>query len=247
MNTRFSPPLSKEEFSAMVSDIESTKGYVRPAAFALGLATLEDDKVVAVTYTITNYESSYGTAAVLAAALGFESTGIPTGEYLLTPKQVRDALGLFRPFIGEAGHGNITTLTHMNDLAKGDSWKQPSFVGGLLVNERVPILGVIQSWKDKPVACADTYLRLYAISEGKRKRSDAQISAIEKMLPVVVESDQLGIFTVDEWRARKEQFVYRGATTAIRAVYKIPRLVDHIVTDRAYKADPDQLFLGDSE
>lgn len=246
MDTRFSPPSSKEDFSGLVRDIESVPGYVRPVAFALGIATIENDEVIAVTYTITNYESSYGTAAVLAAALSVENSGLQTGGYLLTPRQVKDALSLFAPFIGEPGHGNIATLTHINSLAQGEVWRQTLPPSGVRVNERVPILGVIQAWDDKPSTCADAYLRLYTVSEGAKKRADSHVAAAEKLLPVVVESDQLGVFTIDEWNTRKGQFVYLGASTALRGVYKIPRMIDHVVSEKAYKSDPDQLKLGTS-
>lgn len=246
MNSRFTPPSSKEDFSALVSDIEAGAGYGRPAAFALGLATVENGKVIAVTYTITNYESSYGTAAVLAASLGLEEKGLQTGEYLLTPVQVDSALNLFRPFIGEAGHGNIETLTRIKTRAEGEGWKRSLQEAAVPVNALVPVLGVVRAWDDDPRTCADACLRLYAVSQGFKKSSEVDVAVIKKVLPLVVQSDQLGIFSVEEWNTRKEEFVYSGYSAALRVVYQFPRLIDHVVSISMIKADPDQLRLGDT-
>src|SRR4051794_29792623 len=73
---------SVEEFTKLVSDIESAEGYRRPAAYGLGLATFaiadldqpeligEQAAVLDTWFPAPNCDENFGTAAVLAQVVG---------------------------------------------------------------------------------------------------------------------------------------------------------------------------------
>ena len=56
-----------EQFNAVVAEVESGDGYQRPAAYALGLATVAPSgKVLDTAYPVVNVGENFGAAAVLA-------------------------------------------------------------------------------------------------------------------------------------------------------------------------------------
>jgi 2,3,4,5-tetrahydropyridine-2,6-dicarboxylate N-succinyltransferase len=71
-----------EEFSAHVAAVEARDGYVRPAAFAVGIATIAPSgKVLDTSYPVVNCGENFGSAAVLADLVGHTSG---TGTYQMT-------------------------------------------------------------------------------------------------------------------------------------------------------------------
>ena len=103
-----------EEFSAYVSQVETTSGYQRPVAFALGLRRRRGETTLDVFYPCINYEASYGTAAVIADVSGKSSFG-ENGYVVLSSEQIEQALNKFAPFKGDGKkHENIEVLTSLS-------------------------------------------------------------------------------------------------------------------------------------
>ncbi len=244
-------PETQEDFKRTIGRVEGVTGYERPAAFALGLATIEgegeDKKVIEVQYTRRNYAENFGTAAVLAVATQ-QWTGLETGEFLLRPHQLDTVTRLFRPFFENGlvlpGHANIDTLMAMRDVQVGGLF--PKSGADNISNPRVPILGVIRSWDDEPVSVADIFLRLYALSDRHRLPNTANIVPGRDFpkLPNTVMSESLGTFSVDRWNAMSERIAFRGLSTAVRGLDKFPRMTDHVVPTGVRIADPSRVRLG---
>lgn len=240
-------PTTADEFRAMVDVVEAGVDYEQPAAFALGLATVEDEgneaRVIDVQYTRRNYASNFGTAATLSVALEQPVSGFQTGGYLINPYQIKATRRLFTPFHYEAGHGNIETLMHM-ETVRGDVYPQSGDAN--ISNPRVPILGVVRNWEDEPTSVADIYLRLYALSDRHRLPNTANIVPGRDFpkLPNTVITEALGTFSVDKWNAVSELVAFRGLSTAVRVLDKFPRMLDHVVPTGVRVADPSRVRLG---
>lgn len=242
-------PITKDEFSAMVDAIEAGAEYDQPAAFALGLATVEEQedgpgRILDVQLTRRNYAGNYGTAAVLAAALDQEETGLRTGNYLLTPEQVQECGRLFTPFNGEPGHGNIHTLDWMGTVHSLDGSVLPEADTTGLANPRYPVLSVVRSWEDAPETVGDVYLRLYALSDRHRVPNTINLDGAFPVLPNVVVSEQVGTFSPEKWNDIAEVLVFQGVSTAVRVLDKFPRMLDHVVPSGVRIADPSRVRLG---
>lgn len=234
-------PQTEEAFKALVAGIECGSEYGHPAAFALGVATVEvgdgGEQVLGVQYTRRNYAANFGTAAVLAEVLGERETGLVTGQHVLNREQIGDALALFTPFRGTPGHKNIDTLRR---LARGCSAvNRPQFE-----NHRLPVLGVVRDWEDSPVSVADVYLRLYALSERHRRPRTVNLDGAFGILPNVVHSEAFGLHTPGHWGALEEDMVIAGVSRGVRVLDKFPRMLDHVVPSGVRVADPSRVRLG---
>lgn len=253
--THYSTPSTGDEMREIISSIEQKDGYQRPVAFALGLATVEgegsDTQVLDVTYTRRNYAENFGTAAVLAAAFDVEDDGgLSTGQYLFNYSSTIRALRMFSPIRTEPGHGNVTTLKliknkfgdlDQDSLGRGED---PDKRKTGIVNKRVPVLGVIADWDDDPVSVADTYLRLYALSDRHRQPNTINLDGIFKHLANLVMTENLGSFTPNRWDEVAEHAIFRGLSTNVRVLDKFPRMADHVIPSGVRIADPSRVRLG---
>jgi 2,3,4,5-tetrahydropyridine-2-carboxylate N-succinyltransferase len=239
----FAIPNNAEEFKASVGQIEAGADYQRPAAFALGLATVDfaSDEVLDVRYTTRNYGESFGTAAVLAATLGQEETGLQTGQHLLNYDDVHDALDLLGPFKGGGiAHPNVETLDLM-----GKYLINPRKISySSTRNSLMPVLGVVANWDDAPRTVADTYLRLYALSERQKRPNSINLDGAFGVLPNVVITEAAGTFTTEAWNDSAEALAFKGVSTAVRVLDKFPRMLDHVMPSGVRVADPSRVRLG---
>ena len=112
-----------EQFTKLVSDIEATPGYQRPAAFGLGLATFacldlerpsqigEKAAVLDTWFPAPNCDENFGTAAILAKVCGHVSG---SKSYRLGVEQLRTVLEAFAPFLSDGkDHPNIVAVQQL--------------------------------------------------------------------------------------------------------------------------------------
>lgn len=105
---------SKQEFSDFVDSVEKSAGYRRPLAFALGLRRRRREKTLDVYFPHINWQSNFGSAAVLWSVLGAEASG--NGCCSLSLEQLERALEFFSPFENDgAAHPNIDVLSALHN------------------------------------------------------------------------------------------------------------------------------------
>ena len=103
-----------ESFKEYVASVESRDNYSRPLAFGIGIRKRKGDKTLEVFYPQINWESSYGTAAVLQDCSGY--TGGSNGYAVLSTEQISTALSKFEAFFNDGkSHPNIDILKQLND------------------------------------------------------------------------------------------------------------------------------------
>ncbi len=103
-------------FKEYVNQVESQEGYKKPLAFGIGVRRRRGDQTLDVFYPHINYQSSFGTAAVIADVCSIESFGI-SGFIRLSTEQVHSALDMFAPFKGDGKkHYNIEVLESVQSM-----------------------------------------------------------------------------------------------------------------------------------
>lgn len=103
-----------ESFKAYVASVESRDNYQKPIAFGLGIRKKRADKTLQVFYPLINWESSYGTAAVLQDVTGY--SGSNNGHAILDKAQIETALSKFEAFFNDGkSHPNIDLLKQLSD------------------------------------------------------------------------------------------------------------------------------------
>lgn len=246
------PPATKNQFKAFVDAVEAGPDYAQPAAYALGLATVEgegaDTRILDVHFTRRNYGTHPGTAAVLAVALEQES-GLMTGEHLLTEAQLAACKSMFLPFDGEKGHANRDTLALMHQVAYRDAltvYRRHPLDEPLAATRRLPVLGVVRDWEDDPGSVGDLFTRLYALSDRARLPNTVNIVPPRDfgLLPNIVITEDHGTFSVERWNELEEAMVFQGLSRHVRILDKFPRMLDHVVPTGVRIADPSRVRLG---
>lgn len=103
-----------ESFKAYVASVESRDNYQKPIAFGLGIRKKRADKTLQVFYPLINWESSYGTSAVLQDVTGY--SGSNNGHAILDKAKIETALSKFEAFFNDGkSHPNIDLLKQLSD------------------------------------------------------------------------------------------------------------------------------------
>ncbi len=221
-----------EDFSAHVAAIEARAGYVRPAAFALGVATVSPTgKLLDTAFPVVNLGENFGTAAVLADLASYLSG---TSSAVLTATQLDEALTAFAPFVDDGkAHLNVDALNSIRALMK-----LPCLSGS-----RVAVACFIGSLADKPVDLHDVYLRLHLLSHRKVFPHGTSLDGAFGLLTNVVWTN-LGPFDPDGFDLRRMELRAAGHEVRVHSIDKFPRMTDYVIPSGVRIADADRVRLG---
>lgn len=219
----------KDSFKAFVASIEGKSGYQRPQAFGLGLATQSGDgDILEVFYPSPNFESNFGSAAVLAEILGHAGG---TASYTPNLEQLHEVLSCFAPFDGESGHRNIDILKRLIDTA----------AQGLPSNKKI-VAAFIAPGTDPSDVC-EAYLRLHLFSHRLIKPHGISVKGIFKVLPNVAWTDE-GCIAISEVPQRQLERRLRGGILTVHSVDKFPRMTDYVIPSGVRLCDAIRIRLG---
>ncbi len=222
-----------EEFRAHVAAIEARPDYVRPAAFAVGLATVAPSgKVLDTAFSVANLNENHGAAAVLADLAQWNGT---TGSVDLHADALDRAITAFAAFEGDGqDHPNVDALKAM---------RQSLDVGPTAGGTRRPVVVFIRALTDAPTGASDVYLRLHLLSYRKVLPHGVSLDGAFGHLNNVVWTN-LGPFDPDDFDTVR--FALRAAGTEIRvhSIDKFPRMTDYVVPSGVRIADASRVRLG---
>lgn len=183
----------------------------------------------------------------MAATLDQEETGLQTGGYLLDRDTLTSLNVSFTPFPIGGSHGNVNSIYHLKDGLRenpDDPRQSVSMQDDFGRIRRAPILSVVGNWDDAPESVADTYLRLYALSERFKQPNTINLDGAFGKLKNLVISEAHGSFSVERWNEVEEAMVLRGMSRGVRVLDKFPRMLDHVVPTGVRVADPSRVRLG---
>jgi 2,3,4,5-tetrahydropyridine-2,6-dicarboxylate N-succinyltransferase len=221
-----------EEFSAHVAAVEARDGYVRPAAFAIGMATIAPSgKVLDTAYPVVNCGQNFGSAAVLADLVGHTSG---TGTYQLTDEMLAAAQDTFACFAGDGkAHPNIDVLGMARSALGAPSPHGTRYVG-------VAFIGALD---DKPIDASDVYLRLHLLSHRKVQPNGVSLDGAFGLLNNVVWTN-LGPFDPDGFDLVRGGLRAMGHEIRVNGIDKFPAMADYVVPSGVRIADASRVRLG---
>ena len=222
-----------EAFQAHVAAVEGRTGYQRPAAFAVGLATIAPSgKVLDTAFPVVNLDENFGSAAVLAGVVG-RTHG--TAAYDLTAAQLDDAIAAFAPFEGDGQvHANVDALKAARSAIG---------VAPLAGGRRQPVVVFIGALTDAPTGPSDVYLRLHLLSHRRVKPHGVSLDGAFGHLNNVVWTN-LGPFDPDNFDTIRFQLRATGTEVRVHSIDKFPRMTDYVIPSGVRIADADRVRLG---
>jgi 2,3,4,5-tetrahydropyridine-2,6-dicarboxylate N-succinyltransferase len=226
------PIVTTDDFSAHTSAVEGREGYIRPAAFALGVATIAPSgKVLDTAYPMVNLGENFGSAAVYADLAGHFSG---TATHRLSAAQLDEAIASFSPFIGDGkSHPNIDVLRSIRGLLD-----QPCISGS-----RVAVVAFIGELTDEPIDASDVYLRLHLLSHRKVRPHGVSLNGAFGLLNNVVWTN-LGPFDPDGFDITRLAVRALGHEVRVHSIDKFPRMSDYVVPSGVRIANADRVRLG---
>lgn len=236
-------PATVQEFSARVARIEAQAGYVRPAAWGLGLAHLSTIEPVAgagrsildTWFPSPNRAENYGAAAVLSEAAGLMGAGVA----YLGGEQLDVASAAFAAFRNDGRrHANIEALDALSAAIA-----RPREIGGVAL-PRAIVLVKIADLAQPPADAHDAYLRLHLLSLRKAKPQEQDLAGLAALLSVVAWTSQGPVDAEDLDRLRLLA-VAQGSPFAVDGVDRLPRMADYAVPPGVRFADAARHRLGD--
>ena len=228
--------MTRDEFDALVAEIEADEGYERPAAFALGLATVSHfGRVLDTYYPFTNLNERFGAAAILSRATGRKAGG---SSFELNLEQLEEALALFATFKPDGNdHPNIEALK----MALGALRNEDSPLR--LERTRRAVVTFIGNLAEPPADVPDVYLRLHLLSQRKIQPHGCNLEDVFGILPNVVWSNR-GPFDSEDFERTRAELIAQGIELKVRSVDKFPRMTDYVVPSAVRIANADNVRLG---
>ena len=222
-----------EAFRARVAAIEARPGYVRPAAYAVGLATVAPSgKVLDTSFSVVNLNENHGAAAVLADVTHWNGT---TGSIDLDANALDRAIAVFAAFEGDGdAHPNVDALKAV---------RQSRQVGPAAGGSRKPVVVFLSSLTDAPTGASDVYFRLHLLSFRKVLPHGVSLDGAFGHLNNVVWTN-LGPFDPDGFDAIRFALRTSGTEVRVHSIDKFPRMTDYVIPSGVRIADADRVRLG---
>jgi 2,3,4,5-tetrahydropyridine-2,6-dicarboxylate N-succinyltransferase len=245
-----------EQFTKLVADIEAGEGYVRPAAFGIGLATFalsgleppaevaSDARVLDTWYPAPNRDENFGTAAILARLVGHRAG---SASYRVSVAQLDEALAAFAPFPTDPSHPNIVALKLLREVAARRERELAAYARDERSLDRVLPRAVVVTFigdlATAPKDAHDAYLRLHLLSTRKVQPHGQSLEGLFGLLANVVWTN-VGPFAPEGFEAVRALLRSQGVEVRVHSLDKFPRLTDYVIPSGVRIADADRVRLG---
>lgn len=208
-----------EAFKNYVNDVESSENYHRPIAFGIGIRKKRKDKTLEVFYPYINYETAYGTAAVLQDVTNHR--GNTNGYVDLNHKQVKSGLQKFQAFRGDGQkHVNIELLDVLTDVYRD-----------VRTYHEVDVIVYFLFDKDGAVETAEEgYFKTQCLSQLKVKPHGINVNGIFGKMNNVAWTNK-GPILPEDLAAQKMYWTFKGEELVVSHVDKFPYLVNFHVPE----------------
>ena len=212
---------TKDDFFALVSEIQSSPYYREPLAF--GIARVDrgqknSDKILQAVFPFINWQENFGSAAIFQKALQESGKTIPQSG----SEAVFD---IDKNFVAEA----YSYCSVWVDEAVGDAHKNVQLIKYLHEYEDLSNYRLVFLFEDDaPKSVEAVYLKLYTLSLGKAALRSLNLNGAFGVLHNVAWSGNKPIEL--EWLRENElELKMSGKYPVIDAVDKFPRFLQHII------------------
>ena len=220
------------DFKKYVEKVEAKKGYTRPLAFGLGIRKSKEDKTLEVFFPSINYNSAFGTAAVLQDVTNFK--GNENGYAVLTKKDLQNAFDQFEAFHDEIEkHPNISLIQQLlNNYKEVKAYHQTEVIAYFLFD------------KDQAVENAvEGYFKVQCLSQLHVKPHGINCSGIFGKMNNIAWTNN-GPILPEDLAEERIKATFRGEELVVSHVDKFPYLVNFGVPNGVRVVSGSQARLG---
>ncbi|MCS6970128.1 MAG: 2,3,4,5-tetrahydropyridine-2,6-dicarboxylate N-succinyltransferase [Planctomycetes bacterium] len=226
---------------ARAGEIEARAGYVRAAAWGLGLAHLSTvaasgggRRILDTWFPVVNRDEAHVIAAILSEAAGLLGCGVA----YLGQEQLAAAQAALEPLRHDGHrHPNLEALD-----ALANALAHPRRVGPVEL-PRAVVLVKIRDLAERPHDAHDVYLRLHLLSHRKVKPHGANLDNIFALLNTVAWTSA-GPLDVEDVERIRLLAAAQGVHFTVHGVDKFPRMVDYVTPSGVRIASAAQVRLG---
>jgi 2,3,4,5-tetrahydropyridine-2-carboxylate N-succinyltransferase len=225
-------PVTKELFKEYVSRVESKEGYQKPLAFALGVRRTKGDKTLDVFYPTINYNTAFGTAALLLEATNYTSN--QNGFSVVNKAQLAEVFDNFKAFHDEIDvHPNIVVVKQLLDAA---AVNHPYY--------QVDVIVYFLFENESGVASAEEgYFKLQCLSQLLVKPHQIKLDGVFGKLNNIAWSNH-GPILPEHLSAEKLRYLFLGQELVVSHVDKFPYMVNYTIKEGVRVASAAQVRLG---
>ena len=221
-----------EDFKNYVIAIQSKAGYVKPTAFGLGIRKAKGDKTLEVFFPFINFESAYGTAALLQDITGYDAS--TNGFVRVKKKQLQAAFDKFEAFTHEIDkHPNIKVIQQLlTAMKKVKGYAKTDVIAYFLFD------------KDSAVATPEEgYFKTQCLSQLLVKPHEIGVAGIfGKMINVAWTNK--GPILPEDLAEERIKATFKGETLVVSHVDKFPYMVNFHVPDGVRIVSGPKVRLG---
>ncbi len=212
--------------------IAEIPGYVAPAAYAVGVATVgPSGAVLDVAYPVVN-RSEHGFPAVMMAKVLGHAAGSAT--FQISSEQLQAMIDLVAPAEAlDVPHPNLAAWRDLAALASVPA------AGGT----RQLVAAFIGDLDDDPSDAIDAYLRLHLLSHRLVQPHGMSMNGIFGKLTNCVWTNH-GPFEVDGFESARTRLKASGQHVEVRLVDKFPAMLDYVIPSGVRIADGNRVRLG---
>lgn len=221
-----------EDFKAYVSTVEAKEGYTKPVAFGLGVRKAKGDKTLEVNFPHINFETAYGSAAVLLDAVGY--TQNTNGFVTVSKEQLQTAFDKFEAFHGEIEiHPNIVVIkTLLDNIKEVEGYASTDVVAYFLFD------------KDQAVETAEEgYFKLQCLSQLLVKPHGICLDGVFGKLNNVAWTNQ-GPILPEDLKTERIKATFAGQEVVVSHVDKFPYMINYHIPEGVRVASGSQVRLG---
>lgn len=222
-----------EGFKTVVATIQAREDYVRPQAFAIGLAHISNrGNVLSVRFPHVNLNENPGSAAIFSEVIGQGSSiGYLNGDQM-------DLLSIaFAPFENDGGsHANIDAVKAVATMSR---------TMAPLDGTVEPVIAIVRDLQVPPTSAVDAYLRLHLLSYRKVVPNSINLDGVFGLLTNCAWTEEEGPVEAEHFdRFNLEYMAFNGVPLTVRSVDKFPRMTDFVVPSGVRIAHADNVRLG---
>jgi 2,3,4,5-tetrahydropyridine-2-carboxylate N-succinyltransferase len=222
-------------FKTRAMEVKMTDGYIAPAAWALGIATVNGDTVIDVAFPHVNLHDNLDSAAILFGA----ATWLGTGPFIIDDTALEEeVLPLCQSYEGDGdSHPNIDAIKTVVAVLHGRRSDYGRFYEAVLVR--------IDDLSKPAIDMLDVRLRLALLSLRLVEPNSISLSVddIFPLLPVVAWTNH-GPFLAEYLDKMRFEMLAAGKYLDVRSVDKFPPMANYVLGDKVRIADATRVRLG---
>jgi len=221
-----------KEFKEYVSSVEAKDNYTMPLAFGLGLRKSKGEKTLEVFNPVINFESSYGTAAVLQDISSH--TGNKNGLVVLSSDQLSEAISKFKVFEGDGkSHPNIELLSQLANANQSSN-----------TYHSLDVIVYFLFDKDQPVETVEEgYFKIQCLSQLLVKPHGINCGGIFGKMNNIAWTNKGPILPKD-LTSEKIKWTFKGEELVVSHVDKFPYMVNFHVPEGVRVVSGAKVRLG---